>query len=64
MFEDSDWFSSKGYWYKKDPLQIKIISNAGCFVGSNTIEGANVKVVTEALKQHPLVLQKGLQLEI
>eukprot|EP00978_Attheya_sp_CCMP212_P005013 scaffold11078_cov48-Attheya_sp.AAC.1 len=54
----------KGYWYEKDGLQVKIISNAGWFVGSIAGQETNVKDITEAIKQHPLIIQKGLQVEI
>ena len=64
FFGDSDWFSGKGYWYEKDGLQVKIISNAGWFVGSVAVQETNVKDITEAIKQHPLIIQKGLQVEI
>ena len=65
FFGDSDWFSGKGYWYEKDGLQVKIISNAGWFVGSIAVQETNAKDITEALKQHPLIIQKGrLQVEI
>jgi hypothetical protein len=64
FFGDNDWFTGKGYWYEKDALQVKIISNAGWFVGSIAVQETNVKDVAEAINQHPLIIQKGLQVEI
>jgi hypothetical protein len=64
FFGDNDWFSGKGYWYEKDELQVKITSNAGWFVGSAAIMEANVKDLAEAIRQHPLLKAKGLQISI
>jgi hypothetical protein len=43
FFSDTDWFSGKGCWYKKDFLQVKIITCRGWFVGSVAMVGGNVK---------------------
>jgi hypothetical protein len=64
FFGDNDWFSGKGYWYEKDELQVKITSNAGWFVGSVAIKESNVKDLAEAIRQHPLLKAKGLQVSI
>jgi hypothetical protein len=64
FFGDNDWFSGKGYWYEKDELQVKITSNAGWFVGSVAIKESNVKDLAEAIRQHPLLKAKNLQVSI
>jgi hypothetical protein len=64
FFGDNDWFSGKGYWYEKDELQVKITSNAGWFVGSIAIKESNVKDLAEAIRQHPLLKAKNLQVSI
>jgi hypothetical protein len=64
FFGDTDWFSGKGCWYKKDFLQVKIITCAGWFVGSVAMVGGNVKDYLQAVSQHPLLVSKDIQVEI
>jgi hypothetical protein len=64
FFGDTDWFSGKGCWYEKDFLQVKIITCGGWFVGSVAMAGGNVKDFSEAVSQHPLLVSKGIQVEI
>jgi hypothetical protein len=64
FFEDTDWFLGKGCWYKKDFLQVKIITCGGWFVGLVAIVGGNMKDFLGAMSQHPLLVSKGIHVEI
>ena len=60
IFFKNEWFSANDYWYDKDELQTKITMNCGWLVGSFASTDANSKDLGEALRQHPLIMSKGI----